>query len=124
MPKESESQAINISQDMLAVMSDEFLGEELKTITLAKIAAVQALNISTLDVERYIIAVENLESTLVTGLDATYDSDLAAAYKPTVDKGQIFVETMVGQRRLASAKFKALMRLIDRRKTDERELKT
>jgi hypothetical protein len=112
------------TEEMLANIPEDFMGEELKTTVLAKLAAVQAINVSVLDTERYIIAVENLESTLSSRLDDTYNKEVAAHEKAILNKGEIFAESMAGQRMLATAKFRQIMELIDRQKIEDKELKT
>lgn len=113
-----------ISDEFLANLPEDFMGEELKTSTLAKMAAVQCLQVSTLDTERYTIAVENLEATLSSRLDDTYKEKLQAVKELLVTKGKLFAESIDGRAYLATIKFRQLMELIDRQKIEDRELKT
>lgn len=110
-------------EDLIYELSNSIMGEELSPELLAKLAAVQCLNSSTLDSTKYIICVDNLEAVLDAKLDAEYLNEIEKRATEIGKQGEMFAQKE-GPLILARFKFRQLMRLIDRKKPQNEVLKT
>lgn len=112
----SEQQEFVFEDKDLAIHPEDF--KELKPDLWIEIAVRQCLANGVTDEEKYYLSVENLESTMVTKLDAEYEADIAKAFNELSGK----VPDDIKYIKLAPKKFKALMKLIDRKKPKEATL--